>query len=181
MQIDWEKTLEDILADKMSCPRCGVLTPFMVAGYSRSPAVADYAPRCKQCARKEDCDARKLAIVCENCARQLHLRARRVDREGMMTMLINDCRRDLEECLDYLADYWQEDLDVDQVDDGQRLEDVDPEVFEEEDAWRRRLEEEYLSYHRRFREQGLGIPNPGWRSEYVEEIIALGYTTLLGD
>jgi hypothetical protein len=181
MQIDWEKTLEDILADKMSCPRCGVLTPLMVAGYSRSSTVADYAPRCKQCARKEDCDARKLAVVCEKCARQLRLRARRVDQEGMMTMLINDCRRDLEECLDYLGDYWQEDLDIDQVDDSQRLEDVDPEVFEEEDAWRRRLEEEYLSYQRWFREQGIRVPNPGWRSEYTEEIVALGYTSLLGD
>ena len=25
------------------------------------------------------------------------------------------------------------------------------------------------------------IPNPGWRGEYVDEIISLGYTTLLGD
>jgi hypothetical protein len=99
----------------------------------------------------------------------------------MMTLLINDCRRDIEECLDYLADYWQEDLDADHVDADQRLEDVDPEVFEEEKTWRRRLEEEYLSYHRWFRERGLRIPNAGWRSEYVEEITALGYTTLLGD
>lgn len=181
MQIDWEKTLDDILADKMSCPRCGVLTPSVVAGHSRSPAVAEYAPRCQQCARKEDCDARKLVVVCENCARQLRLRARRVDQEGMMTMLMDDCRRDLEECLDYLADYWQEDLDVDLAEADQRLEDVDPEVFDEENAWRRRLEEEYLSYHRWFREHGFRIPNPGWRSEYTEEVTALGYTTLLGD
>ena len=30
-----------------------------------------------------------------------------------MNLLVNDCRKDLEDCLDYLADYWQEDLDVD--------------------------------------------------------------------
>ena len=23
MQIDWEKTLDDIFADKLACPRCG--------------------------------------------------------------------------------------------------------------------------------------------------------------
>ena len=23
MQIDWEKTLDDIFADKLTCPRCG--------------------------------------------------------------------------------------------------------------------------------------------------------------
>lgn len=181
MQIDWEQTLEDILADKVSCPRCGALTPSVVAGYSRSPDVAAYAPRCQHCTRKDDCDARKLVVVCETCARDLRLRARRVDQEGMMSMLVNDCRKDLEECLDYLADYWQEDLDIDPADVGRRLEEVDPEVFEEEDGWRRRLEEEYLSYHRWFRERGLRIPNPGWRSDYVEEVLALGYTTLLGD
>jgi hypothetical protein len=48
-------------------------------------------------------------------------------------------------------------------------------------AARRRLEEEYLTYHRWFREHGLHIPEPGWRSEYVEEILALSYQTLLGD
>lgn len=181
MHIDWGKTIEDIFADKISCLRCGVLTPFVVAGYSRVPAAADFAPRCQYCTRKEDCDARKLVVVCENCARELRLRAKRVDQEGMMGMLLNDCRKDLEDCLDYLADYWQEDLDVDPAEAEGRLEEVDPDVFAEEDAWRRRLEEEYLSYHRWFREHNIRTPNPGWRSEYVEEIVALGYTTVLGD
>jgi hypothetical protein len=99
----------------------------------------------------------------------------------MMTLLMNDCRKDLEDCLEYLVDYWQEDLDIDPESIDRRLEEVAPEVFAEEDAWRRRLEEEYLNYQRWFREQGLRIPNAGWRSEYVEEVLALGYTTLLGD
>jgi hypothetical protein len=47
--------------------------------------------------------------------------------------------------------------------------------------WRHKLEDEYLSYHRWFREHEMHIPNPGWRSEYVEEIVELGYKTLLGD
>ena len=98
-----------------------------------------------------------------------------------MTLLIGDCRKDLEDCLEYLADYWQEDLDIDPEDMERRLEEVAPEVFAEEDAWRRRLEEEYLNYQRWFREQGLRIPNAGWRSEYVEEVLALGYTTVLGE
>jgi uncharacterized protein YihD (DUF1040 family) len=99
----------------------------------------------------------------------------------MMHLLVNDCRKDLEDCLDYLADYWQEDLDVDPSDMDARLEDIEPDIFAEEDTWRRKLEDEYLSYHRWFREHNQRIPNPGWRSEYVEEIVALGYKTLLGD
>ena len=62
-----------------------------------------------------------------------------------------------------------------------RLEDVDAEIFQQEDAARRRLEEEYLSLHRWFRDRRRRIPDPGWRSEYVEDIVELGYTTLLGD
>lgn len=181
MQIDWDKTIDDILADKIACVRCGSLNTTLVAGYSRSPAAAEYAPRTHNCKNKEECDARRLVIVCEQCARELRLRANPVDQEGMMTLLLNDCRKDLEDCLDYLADYWQEDLDLDPNDAASRLEDVDPEVFQEEDEWRRKLEEEYLTYHRWFRENHRRVPNAGWRSEYVEEIVGLGYKTLLGD
>ncbi len=75
----------------------------------------------------------------------LRLRAQRVDAEGLMTMILNECRRELEECLDYLGDYWQEDLDIDPADMDKRLEDVDPEVFaDERDQVAGRLEEEYL-------------------------------------
>ena len=109
------------------------------------------------------------------------MRARPVDQEGMMTLLIEDCRKDLEECLDYIADYWQEDLDVPPEDVGSRLEEVAPEVFEEEMNWRGRLEEEYLTYHRWFREHNMRIPEPEWRAHYVEEVIGLGYPTQLGD
>ena len=98
-----------------------------------------------------------------------------------MTLLLNDNRKDLEDCLDYLADYWQEDLDVDPTDGATRLEEVEPEIFKEEDEWRKALEEEYLGYHRWFRDHNVRIPNAGWRSEYVEEIVGLGYKTLLGD
>ncbi len=181
MQIDWAKTIEDILADQISCPRCGALTPQLVAGYSRSPWAAEYAPRCKNCTHKEDCESRKLVFLCESCAREMRLRARPVDQEGMMTLLMEDCRKDLEECLDYLADYWQEDLDIEPEETGSRLEEVAPDVFEEETSWRQRLEEEYLTYHRWFREHNVRIAEPDWRAHYVEEMIALGYQTLLGD
>ena len=181
MQIDWDKTIDDIFADKMSCLRCGSLSSMLVAGYTRSPGAAEYAPRVHNCKNKEECDARRLVVVCENCAKEVRLRANPVDQEGMMALLINDCRKDLEDCLDYLADYWQEDLDIDPSDADKRLEDIEPDVFAEEDAWRRKLEEEYLQYHRWFRDHGVRVPNPGWRGEYVEEILTLGYTTLLGD
>jgi hypothetical protein len=157
------------------------LSQTLVAGYTRSPAAAEYSPRTHNCKNKEECDARRLVVVCENCARELRLRANPVDQEGMMSLLVNDCRKDLEDCLDYLADYWQEDLDVDPSEMDARLEEIEPDIFAEEDAWRRKLEEEYLSYHRWYRDHNVRIPNAGWRSEYVEEIVALGYKTLLGD
>jgi hypothetical protein len=181
MQIDWVKTIEDIFANQVTCPRCGILTPQLVAGYSRAPWAAEYAPRCQNCTHKEDCESRKLVFVCESCATELRLRSRPVDQEGMMILLIEDCRKDLEECLDYLADYWQEDLDIPPEEINERLEDVAPDVFEEESAWRARLEEEYLTYHRWFRDHKLRIPEPEWRAHYVEEVIDLDYPTLLGD
>lgn len=181
MQFDWVKAIEDIFSDQTTCPRCGVMTEQLVAGYSRATWAAEYAPRCANCTHKEDCESRKLVFLCAACARELRLRARPVDQEGMMTLLMEDCRKDLEECLDYIADFWQEDLDVPPEDTASRLEDVAPEVFEEETSWRGRLEEEYLSYHRWFREHNLRIPDPEWRAHYVEEVIGLGYPTSLGD
>jgi hypothetical protein len=181
MQFDWVKAIEDIFSHQTTCPRCGVMADQLVAGYSRATWAADYAPRCANCTHKEDCESRKLVFLCTACARELRLRARPVDQEGMMALLMEDCRKDLEECLDYIADYWQEDLDVPPEDVTARLEDVAPEVFEEETSWRGRLEEEYLSYHRWFREHSLRIPEPEWRAHYVEEVIGLGYPTSLGD
>ena len=99
----------------------------------------------------------------------------------MMGMVISECRRELDECLDYLSDYWQEDLDIAPEDMDRRLEDVDPDVFEEENRRRLKLEEEYLTLHAWFRNITARIPDPGWRSEYVEEIVALSYDTRLGD
>jgi len=181
MQIDWDRTINDILGDKLQCRRCGSLTNEIVVGYSRSPAANDWSPRVHDCAHKDECDARRMVVVCEECARELRLRARRVDEEGLMVMILQECRRELEECLDYLADYWMEDLDIDPEEMDKRLEETAPDVFAEEDAARARLEEEYLSLHKWFREHKRHIPDPGWRSEYVEEIIELGYTTTLGD
>lgn len=181
MQIDWGRAIDDIFVSQISCPRCSVLTDKLVAGYSRATWSSEYAPRCVDCTHKEDCESRKLVFLCESCARELHLRARPVNQEGMMTLLIQDCRKDLEECLDYLAEYWQEDLDVPPEAADSRLEEIAPDVFEEESAWRAKLEEEYLTYHRWFRERKMRLPEPEWRAQYVEEIIGLGYTTTLGD
>ena len=50
------------------------------------------------------------------------------------------------------------------------------------ETWRTlHLENEYLRYHRALRARREPIPDPGWRSEYVEEVRSLGYETLLGD
>ena len=181
MQFDWAKAIDDILDKQISCPRCGVITEQLWGGYSRATWSSEYAPRCVNCTNKEDCESRKLVFLCETCARDLRLRARPVDQASMMTMLMLDCRKDLEESLDYLAEFWQEDLDVEPEDTASRLEDVAPEIFEDENSWRARLEEEYLTYHRWFREHATRVPEPEWRSHYVEEIIQLGYKTTLGD
>ncbi len=181
MQIDWQRAINDILADKLSCPRCGTLTDDVRVGYLRTPEAAGWAPLCEGCTKRENCDARKLVVLCEPCATEVRLRGRRVDEEGFMLALLEECRRNLEETLDYLADFWREDLDIEPQDMDKRLEEVDPDLFEEEDSWRRYLEEQYLKIHAWFRERRLAIPNPGWRGEYIEEIVALAYPTLLGD
>ena len=98
-----------------------------------------------------------------------------------MTALLDECRRNLEETLDYMGDFWREDLDIEPEEMDKRLYEVDPELFEEENNWRGYLEEQYLKIHAWFRERHLPLPNPGWRSEYVEDIVALTYPTLLGD
>ncbi len=48
-------------------------------------------------------------------------------------------------------------------------------------AGRARLEDEYLGYHRWFRDHNIRVPEPEWRAQYVEEVIGLNYTTALGD
>jgi hypothetical protein len=45
----------------------------------------------------------------------------------------------------------------------------------------RALEEHYLILHSIFRRQGYHIPDPGWRSSYVERVLDCGFSTKLGD
>lgn len=181
MQIDWQRAINDILSKKLSCPRCGTLSDDVVIGYLRTPEAAEWAPLCEGCKKRDDCDSRKFVLLCESCAMSVRLRGRHVDEEGFMAALVDECRRNLEETLDYLADYWREDLDIEPDEMDKRLEELDQDLFQEEDNWRRYLEEQYLRLHRWFRERRIAVPNPGWRSEYVEDIVALGYPTLLGD
>ncbi len=181
MQIDWQRTINDILVGQLSCPRCGNFADEVRVGYMRSPEAAEWAPLCEGCTKRDSCDARKFVLLCEKCAQEVRLRGRRVDEEGFMQALIEECRRNLEETLDYLAEYWREDLDVDPDDMEKRLEDVDPDLFAEENTWRQFLEERYMEIHRWFRKHNNPIPSAGWRSEYVEDVVALGYPTVLGD
>jgi uncharacterized protein YihD (DUF1040 family) len=181
MQIDWEQAVNDIFIDKLTCPRCGLDQDELVIGYSRKPSLNGFAPRHRHCPRGDECDARKLITLCEPCARAEALVGSPVDAGQILETYLLDCRRDLEESLDYLAEYWRDDYDLTPEDLDRNLEEIDPEVFQEEMQWRRRLEEEYMRYHREFRERARRIPAPGWRSEYVEEIRALGHDTLLGD
>jgi hypothetical protein len=179
MQIDWQKTLDDILG--ITCPRCGLFTSQLFAGHSSEPWAVEYAPRCEDCTDKEGCESRKLIFLCQACARDLRLRVSPVDEPGMMTLLIEECRDDLEGCLTYLAEDWQEDLDIEPEDVQLGFEALAPTVFQAELESRARFENEYLKYHQWFRTHNVSIPDPGWRANYVEEIVGLGYVTALGD
>jgi len=165
----------------MSCQACHAMGDVMVVGYTRSLEAAEFAMRCQECADKTDCDARKLVIVCDDCAKKYRVNGGQTDEVGMMAAIMDECRHNLEDSVDYLASYWKEDVDVEYDDMAKGLHEVDPDLFREEDSWRLKLEEEYLQLHRWFRERGQSVPDPGWRSQYVEEVIALGYSTLLGD
>ncbi len=181
MQIDWQRAINDILASKLSCPRCGSFADEVLVGYLRTPEATEWAPLCEGCTKRENCDSRKFVLLCQPCATDVRLRGRRVDEQDFMLALIEECRRALEESLDYLADYWREDLDVDPDEVDKRLEEMEPDLFAEEDTWRHYVEERYLKMHAWLRERHIPVPDPGWRSEYVEEVITAGYTTLLGD
>jgi hypothetical protein len=181
MQLDWDKTINEILSEKMTCQACGAMAEQMLVGYTRNPDAAEFASRCKDCVDKTDCDARKLVVVCEPCARRYKVNGQMMDMAGMMSLLLDECRHNLEESVDYLSGYWKEEIELDYDDMDKRLDEVDPDLFREEDGWRVRLEEEYLQMHRWFREHNVRIPDPGWRSQYAEDVIALGYSTLLGD
>jgi len=154
VDINWAQMLEDILHEQASCPRCGILGPQFLAGYSREPWAAFVAPRCHDCKDKDDCDSRKLVFLCEKCATELRLRARPVDQVGMMILMMQDCRDDISESLEFVREYWQEEFDIEPEYLDSRLEDFAPDVFEEENAYRADLEDEYLTYHRWFRARG---------------------------
>jgi hypothetical protein len=181
MQIDWQRAINDILASKLCCPRCSSLVDEAMIGYLRTPEAAQWAPLCEGCSKRDNCDARKLVILCPSCARETRLRARAVNEHGFMLALLEECRRTLDESIEYIAEFWREDLDVDPAEADKRLEELEPDLFEEEDNWRRYVEEQYLRAHAWLREHHVAVPSPGWRSEYVEEVISAGYTTLLGD
>lgn len=181
MQIDWQRAINDILARKLSCPRCGALADEAMVGYLRTAEAGDWAPLCEGCPKRDNCDARKFVVLCPPCARETRLRGRLVNEQGFMLALLDECRRCLEESLDYIADYWREDLDIDPQHMDKRFEEIEPGLFEDEESWRRYVEERYLQVHAWLREHHTPIPNPGWRSEYAEEVIGAGYTTLLGD
>src|SRR4030067_706329 len=181
MQIDWQRAINDILASNPSCPLCGTLADEVMIGYLRTPEAAQWAPLCDGCSKRDNCDARKFVALCPACAAETRLRAHPVNEQGFMMALMEEGRRTLDESLDYISEYWREDLDVEPDDMDKRLEEVDPDLFEEEDVWRRYVEEQYLKVHSWLRERRICIADPGWRSADGEKVRAPGYTTVLSD
>ena len=181
MQIDWENAINRIFARRLTCPRCEADVEELIAGYSRKADLSPFAPRHQNCPRGEACEARKLTTLCVECARTARLRGTLADAGQLLETYMLDCRRDLEDSLDYLAEYWRDEFDLGEEHFDLPFEEVAPEAFREEAEWRHRLEEEYLRYHAEFRNLHRRIPAPGWRAEFTEEIRALGYDTSLGD
>jgi hypothetical protein len=181
MNFNWEDALEEIFGGSLVCPRCEQTHPELIAGFSRKPALARYAARHGKCAHGDDCDARKLITLCAECARLEHLRGEPQDGGQLLETYLLDCRTDLDESANYLAEYWREDPDLTDEELDGTLEEVNPELFAEEQTLRAHLEQEYLGYHRELRARRRRIPDPGWRSGYVEDIRELGYDTALGD
>ena len=181
MSVDWDKTINEILAGTLACQACDALGDEMIVGYTRSTEAAEFAARCQDCTDKSDCDARKLVVVCEPCANQYRVNGELMTEAGWMGVQLDETRRNLEESLDYLSTYWKEEVEVEYADMSRRLEEVDPDTFREEDGWRAQMEEEYLRIHRWFRDHRVRVPDPAWRSQYVEDVVALGYTSRLGE
>ena len=181
MNFNWDDILDEIFGGSLVCPRCERAHPILVAGFSRSPALSRYAARHGKCAHGDDCDARKLITLCVECARVEHLRGQPQDGAQLLDTYLLDCRTDLDDSASYLAEFWRDDAHLtDEQLDG-TLEQANPDLFAEEEALRRELEEEYLRYHRELRARHRRIPDPGWRASYVEDIRELGYETALGD
>lgn len=181
MNFNWDDVLEEIFGESLICPRCQQEQPVLIAGFSRKPELNRYAARHGRCAHGDECDARKLITLCVECARVERLRGEARDGVQLLETYLLDCRSDLDESANYLSEYWLDEPDLtDEQLDG-TPEEANPEVFAEEEALRRDLEDEYLRYHRELRARGRRIPDPGWRSSYVEDIRELGYDTLLGD
>ena len=42
MQLDWDKAINEILSDKMTCQACGALDDEMVVGYTREASAAEF-------------------------------------------------------------------------------------------------------------------------------------------
>jgi hypothetical protein len=181
VNFNWDDALDQIFGLHLVCPRCRQDQDALVVGYVRKQALTPYAPRHIQCEHGDECEARKLVTLCEPCAAIEHFRGEVQDAPHVFVSYMLDCRRELDEWLDYVADDWREDTDLQDEDLDRSLEEVDPDAFAEEMSVRRRLEEEYLRYHRELRQRHHRIPEPGWRSAYVEDVRELGHDTLLGD
>jgi hypothetical protein len=181
MNFDWEEALGEIFGGDLVCRRCGLDQTELVAGYSRTPALSKYAARHGSCAEGDQCDARKLVALCASCARIERLRGVAQTGAQLLETYLLDCRVDLDEAVQFLAEYWRDDPDLtDEQLDG-TFEQANPELFAHETELRRQLELEYLGYHQELRARLQRIPDPGWRSSYVEDVRDLGYDTALGD
>ena len=181
MSVDWDKTINEILAGTLACQACNALGDEMVVGYTRSTEAAEFAARCQECTDKSDCDARKLVVVCEACASRYRVNGQLMTEAGWMGVQLDECRRNLEESLDYLSTYWKEEAEIEFADMSRKLEEVDPDTFREEDGWAGPPDGGRVLCASTAvisdRQRACAVPTQAGASQYVKTLVALGYTS----
>ena len=183
MQLDWDKAINEILSEKMTCQACGATgrrDDRRLHARSLRRRVRDALQRMRRQDRLRRAQARRRL---RSRARAQHrVNGEVMDEAGMMGVLLDECRRNLEDSIDYLATYWKEEIEVDYDDMAEGARRSRPGAFQ----GRRRVA---FAARRGVPPAPPLVPrapcaHPGSRggaANYVEEVIGLGYTTLLGD
>jgi len=151
MHIDWRREVNDATAVKIVCEECEQEVAVAIRANGR--------------------------LLCRACAEALGQSGREVSYEKILHQVLLDMRGRLDDWAG-LLERSCELRRQGRGNNGVLLEDRDWNRLVER---YRRLEEYYLALHRVFRRRDFPIPDPGWRSTYVERVINCGYTSKLGD
>lgn len=150
MEIDWRREVNEATAVKFICDGC-----------EGEFAVVTYVDR---------------RLLCPACAGSLGLGGRQISYEAILESLLFEMRHRLDEWATALEEFSR--LRAREI--------AAAPAIPSGAAWERlvqryrQLEEYYLALHAIFRRQGHPIPEPGWRSAYVERVVNCGFASKLG-